>query len=241
MANFSNKDHSRLSASGSAIWTNCPGSVKLSETAPPRDPHPSAMEGSIAHEVAEVAVNLLLGLSNDSHHDLIGEIRSDVVIDRAMIIGATLYAEFVASIYQQGDTIDLEKRVTLEHVHPDMFGTADCIIKKQDGSIHVIDYKYGTWPVSAKQNSQMIYYAIGASKEYTPPYVTLNIVQPRSKDGKTIKSDRIEKEQMYMWERVFREQAKLADVGTPIVKGKHCMFCPALPVCPMHQHDTPHA
>ena len=45
---------------------------------------------------------------------------------------------------------------------PEGFGTADCILT-QGNTLYVIDFKYGKGvPVSAKENPQMMLYALGA-------------------------------------------------------------------------------
>lgn len=231
------KAHSRLSASGSNIWLACPASVKLSETAPPKTTHPSALVGTVAHYVCEVGLDKILGKSDASYEDMLGEEINGIFVDRPMIIGAELYINFIKDLYDKElDQIEIEKRVTLEHIHPDMFGTADCIIKKTSGHVYVIDYKFGTWPVKVKENSQLIYYALGAMKEMatTASGCSLVVIQPRSSDGEQIKSWDFPKDQFEVWEKKFKSASEMADVGTPIVKGKHCQFCQAKPICPMH-------
>jgi Protein of unknown function (DUF2800) len=228
-------DHSRLSASGSNIWLACPGSVKLSEKAPPKVTHPSALVGTVAHSVCEAALAFALGNSKQSHAEMLGEEISGIFVDREMINSATIYVDFIGSLFDPiKDKIEIETRLTLEHIHLDMFGTADCVITKADGAVHVIDFKYGTWPVKVKENPQLIYYALGAMKNHTPDICTINVVQPRSSDGDVIKSWAFPKDQFGKWEQEFSAKAKAADIGTPIVKGKHCMFCQAKPICPMH-------
>lgn len=226
--------HSRLSASGSSIWLACPASVKLSEKAPPKTTHPSALVGTVAHSVCESALAFALGNAKNSHAEMLGEEINGIFVDREMINSADIYVDFIMSIYADGDDIKIEERVTLEHIHPDMFGTADCIITKADGSIHVVDYKNGQYPVKVKENSQLIYYALGAMKNHTPDYCTINVVQPRSSDGDMIKSWTFPRDQFAKWEQEFKSKAEMADIGTPMVKGKHCLFAACKAICPLH-------
>jgi CRISPR/Cas system-associated exonuclease Cas4 (RecB family) len=231
------KAHSRLSASGSSQWLACPGSVKLSEKAPPKVTHPSAQVGTVAHYVCEVGLDRLLDKSDASFQDMLGEEINGIFVDRPMIIGAEIYVNFIADLYDKSvDKIEVETRLTLEHIHPDMFGTADCVLIKANGHVHVIDYKFGTFPVKAKENSQMIYYALGAIKKMdtTPTACTITIIQPRSSDGEQIKSWDFPKDQFEVWEKKFKTASEMADIGTPLVKGKHCQFCQAKPICTLH-------
>ena len=55
----------------------------------------------------------------------------------------------------------IEQRLDLSAYAPESFGTADCIIAG-DGTLHVIDFKYGTGVlVEAERNPQMMLYALG--------------------------------------------------------------------------------
>jgi len=69
------RSHARLGGSSSGRWINCPGSVSLSEALPtPLDSYPSR-KGTLAHEVAELALrglieHKILGTDPDIKFDL---------------------------------------------------------------------------------------------------------------------------------------------------------------------------
>jgi hypothetical protein len=229
------KQHSKLSASGSHIWINCPGSVKLSETAPPKDIHPSGIVGTVAHYVAEKSImHRLHPQEMDDPAGLLGDLINDVIVDRQMIHHAIQYADYVTGLMKDDGELSIEQRVELEHIHPAMFGTADIVIKHKDLSVDVVDYKYGEWPVDALNNPQLVYYMIGACKTFTPSECRVHIFQPRSRDGQPVKIWAFHKDVLAHWEQEFTLQAKATDIGTPIARGHWCRFCQAKPVCPLH-------
>lgn len=225
------KSHSRLSASGSHQWLACPGSIKLSEKAPPKPTHPSAQIGTVAHSILEMAIQMKLGRSEVDPNTLLGTEIGGILVDRSMLRGAKIAFDYIFNLYQEGDELLLEQRVTLEHIHPDMFGTADVILIKKT-ELHIIDYKFGFYPVDPKNNSQLIYYALGVTKTHDYKDVTLHIVQPNSRNG--IITDSWKLDDQNKWIEKFTKAANAADIGTPIVKGKHCAFCQAKPICGLH-------
>lgn len=226
--------HSRLSASASSRWLNCPGSVKLHDGLPEEIPHPSAKEGTVAHKLCEDAITAYFTDQPFDLSSLLDTYIDDVLIDDEMISAVKIMLVEVDEAYQDGDELYLEERVTLEYLHKDMFGTSDVIIKHNDTSVTVIDFKYGKWPVDPTENSQLIYYFLGARAQMPCSKGTLKIVQPRSRDGVVVKSWVFERDQFEVWEKKFAEAARMADIGTPLKKGDHCRFCRAKPLCPLH-------
>lgn len=228
------KKHSRLSASSSSRWLNCPGSVNLSDGIEPEQIHPSAIEGTVAHGIAE---KLIISRLGGDRYDLMAmenAVISNVTVTKEMLNAAEIMSDVVESSCENGDEVFIEERISLAYIHKEMFGTSDVFIKHKDESITVIDFKYGTWPVDPKNNSQLIYYFLGARNETRCPGGTLKIVQPRSRDGNVIKSWAIDNDTYIKWENIFREKSKQVDLGTPLVKGEWCMFCPAKKVCRLH-------
>ena len=60
-----------------------------------------------------------------------------------------------------------ETKVSLEFIEPGMFGTVDAAVAEIFGRLVVIDFKYGAGvAVEPKDNTQMIYYALGIAHEY---------------------------------------------------------------------------
>ncbi len=228
-------EHSRLSASSSSRWIKCAGSIKMSEGVDQPPPHPSALEGTVAHKICEQALTAHLNAQEFNYDELIGTTTDEILIDREMLNSVKIFVEFVTGLLSPGDTLKLEQRVSLSYLHKDLWGTSDVIIEHASGSISVVDFKYGKWGVAAKDNSQMIYYFLGARDDRNISIGNLHIVQPRSSDGKKIKSWAIDKDGIAKWENIFRSKAIEADLGTPINKGDWCRFCPGKIKCPLHK------
>lgn len=228
------KAHSRLSASGSHIWINCPGSVKLSESAPHQSPHPSAKEGTIAHKIAEdLLISTLQGKEFDVDWLLDTDIH-DVTVTQEMIDGAKLMLNTVLNSFDDGDDVYIEERVDLKYINEEMFGTADVFIKHKNSSITVIDYKFGRIPVDPEENPQLMYYFLGARNQYPSIGGILKVVQPRSKDMDKVRSWQFTEDRFLHWEKIFKSASESARLGTPIVKGSWCKYCRAKPICKLH-------
>jgi hypothetical protein len=133
----SERKHAKLSASGAERWTQCPGSVKLSEGIPDRD-SPWSLEGTRAHEVLE---NVLRGVIQNSKST--PDRHSG--IPREMLQHVLNTARFVFSIHTQHPHSELlvEDRISLDFIHPDMWGTFDAAVVDHFGILHVFDFKYG--------------------------------------------------------------------------------------------------
>jgi hypothetical protein len=127
--------------------------------------------------------------------------------------------------------------VSLEFVEPGMFGTVDAAIVELFGVLWVIDYKYGKGrTVTAEENTQMIYYALGLAHKYDFNFekVRLVIAQPRvvHKDGIFRHWD-MSIEQLVEWTEKFKNGVKACkDPFADLNPGRWCWFCPAQAICP---------
>lgn len=231
----SERAHARLSASGSKRWLTCTPSPRL-EDGFPEESSSFALEGTTAHELAENRLKFFLF--------------KDAVLtdgDAEMIDHVGYYTNFVIERYHAAlaETLDaiilLEQRLDFSNWVPDGFGTGDVVIIS-DNVLEVIDLKYGKGvPVSAKDNSQMMLYALGAIHSYHAIYgfekVKMTIVQPRldsiSTDEKTV-------EELLKWaEEYIKPRADLAIRGEgDFVAGDHCRFCRARFQCRARAEDN---
>jgi hypothetical protein len=229
------KKHSKLGASASDRWINCPGSIRQSEGIPSVESS-YALEGTVAHEVCELLLN---------GKPLPASIKGVEVTDE-MVEHCNVYVELVRHRAQSevpgvaGEAeVDIEQRFHLEALHPDFFGTADCVIyKPAEKRLIVIDFKYGRGiPVEAKGNPQLRYYALGAAlKKHNRgvSVVETVIVQPRCPhpDG-PIRSDEISAMELLDWSADLVNAAKAtAEPDAPLNPGDWCKFCPAAATCP---------
>lgn len=213
--------HALLSASSAARWLACPPSAIAAELYPIQDTS-YTQEGTLAHETAEVI----------ARKGLFGYCRSEIPkeADKEMIDHGMEYRDFIKEhIHGAGSLLLLEQRVDFSEWVPDGFGTCDCIIIEDD-TLTVIDYKYGQGvPVDAKDNPQMMLYALGALNDYGFAWevdkIEMYIFQPRIGN---ISHDHIDAHGLLEWARnVVQPAARLAAEGKGFYSpGSNCRFCP---------------
>lgn len=228
--NHKERAHALLSASSSERWLNCPPSAVASEAYPDQDTE-FTREGTLAHEVAELfarhqVIDGVLGLTRAP-----ASIFSDEkAVTSEMQDCAKAYTDYIQEhIKSDKAVVLLEQKVDFSPWVPDSFGTCDCIII-QDDTLTIIDYKYGVGvPVSAKDNSQMKLYALGALNDFGFAYdvskIEMHIFQPRINN---ISADSITVEELESWAtKVVKPTAEKAAKGKGNYKpGGHCKFCP---------------
>ena len=175
------RDHAILSPSAASRWCQCPASVAMCLDLPDES-SPFALEGSVAHAVAE---SVLTGRPYKAPAG--GE-----KIDPAPFYEQVKpYTEFV-ELRSVRDKTPLppfpvrliEQRLDASWLAPGCFGTSDAVIIA-NACIHIIDLKFGTGVrVSAKNNLQLAIYARSALEMFAPAMecpekIFMHIVQPR--------------------------------------------------------------
>ncbi len=225
--------HSEKGPSSSSRWIHCTPSAKLNAQFP--DVSSSfAQEGTDAHALCEYLVLKALGEDADDPTPGLQ------YYNQEMQECAEGYRDFVMELYEEAkqtcaDPILLvEQRIEYERFVKGGFGTADCIIIA-DNTLNVVDFKYGLGvEVSAKANSQMRIYALGALEIFDALYdiqtVRMTIYQPRKAN---VSSDEISRDDLYAWaENVLKPAAEEADAGTgEFHAGEWCRFCKARNIC----------
>jgi len=232
--------HAVLSASASKRWLTCTPSARLEATLPePKRPAHSfdySQEGTMAHSLAEAKLR--------HHYNQIGyeEYQREYEIIKATPYYNEEFEEYVdnyvlyvRSQIGEGDRPLFEQRVDYSDWAPDGFGTADVVVLSQR-KVRVIDLKFGKGiPVSAKDNSQLRLYALGAWSKFKEEYpdikeVEYTIVQPRLD---SITTDQTSITRLVDWANYFvKPKAKKAWAGSgEFVAGDHCGFCRAKATC----------
>ena len=207
--------HAKHSPSAAARWLACPGSITLSEKAPPQLESPAATEGTDAHEWAAQA--------------LLGEPQTD-----SPYTGLEMYVERVQqSAERKGAMVWIEKRVFLtDSIH----GTPDAVVSHKR-ELEVFDLKYGYNKVEARGNPQLLIYAGAAIKTHSlnPTKIKLHIVQPRAGGVRTAVMSR----------KMFDSALKAIMLGAERTRwdytlkaGEHCQYCPAAPICPERKQEA---
>lgn len=254
-----NRAHATRSASGAERWIECPSSV-IRASAFESKSSVFAKEGTAAHEACEFfALNpkesprayiggvVILGDDKPIRKRLVGQPQPDNDnvwrITQEMAIAIEMYLAVIRHLRSEHASVLIEAKIDAHSVHPDAWGTADCIIYDHvTKTVTVIDFKYGSGiAVDADWNPQLLIYAIGAARRfrYDVEHVKIVIVQPRAWHPlgpvREFDCDIID---LLIYEEWLRQKAARTDDDDAEAKvGPGCRFCPAAPVCPtLHDH-----
>ena len=224
-------EHSPVGASSAHRYIECPGSVRLAKRAGKSKASSYAEEGTLAHKVAEV---WLRGVMEE--WELIGQVPDE------MREAVRVYVEHVQYLERNsGSKAQVEVEFHLPTMHPQAFGTADCVVlDAQGGVLHVVDYKHGAGvTVEADENPQLAYYALGALHKMgleaeCVQRVCVWIVQPRAQHDSGPKRFAIySRDDIASWFRTLKKAMAATDApNAPLHAGSHCRWCPALAICP---------
>ena len=222
--------HSPIGASSMYRWAECPGSVALSEGIV-SESSAYAEEGTEAHELA---ATWLKGTGKTPECD-----------DDEMLDNVRMYVDYVFGLLGSRCKLFVEHGFDLSDVYPGAYGTNDAAVYDGVNKIlHVIDLKYGAGIyVSARNNPQLRYYALGALLElqkegHEVETVVMTIVQPRCTtiEG-AARSETIDAIDLMEFAADLVMYAKrTAEPNAPLKAGDHCRFCPAIIKCPEVQN-----
>lgn len=229
--------HSSLGASSAKRWMTCPGSVALCAAVPPAPPSEAAREGTAAHWVAE---QFLLQAAGRAHAvPAVGQLcpENDYLIDGDMIEhGRFAYVPYIRDIVGDAHVarVAVERKFDLAWVYPTMFGTCDAsaVFDGETRALHIFDYKYGQALVSAVENPQLVFYALGAANSMLGPKwatrvekVVLHVIQPRVSHIPDVWE--LDAHGLVLWVAKFRCSAALTEdpLAPRIYSRDGCYFC----------------
>ncbi|EBH9641870.1 DUF2800 domain-containing protein [Salmonella enterica subsp. enterica serovar Cerro] len=203
----SNHEHALLSPSGSAKWLGCAASL-ICEYDIPNTSGAAAVNGTCMHTLAETVLNRVIkgeDVRADTYKGvyalnegkgpikaLVRPEKGAVLITDDFVSQVNKYVDYCRPIIDAAELVEVESRVNLTRVlHPgaelngnplQTFGTADLVAVMPDGMLIVGDLKTGRHKVLAKENKQMMLYALGLLRVYKRLYditsVRLVIFQP---------------------------------------------------------------
>jgi len=222
--------HSPIGASSMYRWAECPGSVALSEGIV-SESSAYAEEGTEAHELGATWLK--------------GNGKTPECDDDEMLDNVRIYVDYVFGLLGSRCKLFVEHGFDLSDVYPGAYGTNDAAVYDGVNKIlHVIDLKYGAGIyVSARNNPQLRYYALGALLElqkegHEVETVVMTIVQPRCTtiEG-AARSETIDAVDLMEFAADLVMYAKrTAEPNAPLKAGDHCRFCPAIIKCPEVQN-----
>lgn len=203
----SNQEHALLSPSSAKKWLNCPAALAC-EFGRPNESGQAAVNGTVMHLVAETVLNRIIkgeDIRADTYKGVYalnegkGPIKAltkpekgAVLITDDFVSQVNKYVDYCRPIIDAAELVEVESRVNLTRVlHPGVelngeplqtFGTADLAAVMPDGMLIVGDLKTGRHKVLAKENKQMMLYALGLLRKLRTIYditaVRLVIFQP---------------------------------------------------------------
>lgn len=228
-----------FSPSASSRWLNCTASVKAVRHLP-NTSSVYAMEGTVAHELAE---NCLTHY-RDTFRDYLGseftQYTDDMrpitfIVDHEMATEVDKYVQYVRELIEFDSVVLIEQRVEFTNWVPEGFGTADAVIINND-CVHVVDLKYGKGvAVDAYQNSQLMLYALGVYQLYANTFdlqnFCIHVVQPRRNNFSTyeFKVDELLEFAEYVKQKTTEAYDDDLAVFNPTTKG--CEWCPLNATC----------
>lgn len=203
-----NDVHALLSPSGAKKWLSCAASLACEKDIP-NTSGKSAVMGTACHTIAEVHLNqyikgtalplerevgaYVLDEGKGQIKALISPMKGAVLITADMIEQVRKYTDYCKAVIDVATYAKLEMRVNLTEVlHPgyegvETFGTADIVAVQElantDEHMLIIgDLKTGRHRVEAKENKQLMLYALGVyrrlKRRYNITVVRLVIFQP---------------------------------------------------------------
>jgi len=212
---------------------NCPGSVALSATVPPKPSSTYADEGTLLHDV----IAKVLDESQPPSHYLGTTYQSitltEDLIDRKLAPALAALEEIDPG---QDMVFMAEASVGFGNLIPGVFGSAD-LLGRLDGRAIVLDWKFGDGVmVSPEENEQLLFYAAAARRTPATAWafidateVELIIVQPPYVKRWVTTVERVRQFEYDLTVAVKRAQAPDAELAM----GDHCRWCPAKAVCPL--------
>ncbi len=222
------RGHSIIGASSSHRWMACAGSNQLIEKAPPQESSIHADIGTVAHELAEHTLK-----NSGICADYIGMEWLGHEVTEEMAEYVQIYVDYVTKASKGGEKdLIIEESFNLDYIRDGMHGSNDAMIVEPYGTLEVIDLKYGKGKeVFAKNNPQLMYYALGAAHGADFKKVKLTIVQPRIQNP--IKSFTITMDELEAFgEELGRAVDETRKPDAKLSAGEHCFFCPAKAICP---------
>lgn len=222
------RGHAKLSPSSSDRWLECAASITRTPADLDDEGSDAAHEGSGAHDLAEYCLK-------NNVDAVAGKMKAEFVKwDTPELRDfVQIYLDYVRRLVGDGDLF-VEQTLHIFKRHG-VWGTADAVIVTKDGTIHVVDLKFGRGIlVEAEDNTQLTLYGIGGLAfdwlcQVPVHTVHVHIVQPRRGN---YPSQAYPVEQLAQWVKDNEHKVARANSGSNEANpGAHCRWCPVKGNC----------
>jgi len=209
---------------------NCNGSYAL-EAPFPDEEGEEAKEGTLAHEFA--FMNLRYGCGLDD-------------LEFEMYRSVMLYVNFCIGFKIQDGKWGVEDQHAIDLCGNILQGTCDFWSWLPDGTLVIIDFKYGHGWVEVKENWQLLAYAVLMWLKYgngiEPRRVKLYVVQPRANHPEgPIRKWEFDGVLVRNYRNMIQNNTGVATTDNArTVSGEHCRYCKALLGCYSNQESLSH-
>lgn len=238
------RTHRRFGGSKADRYMNCPGSIALCESVPQLPTSRYALEGTVAHDLAEHCLRTkthpaaFMGGPGFQGVPVTLDMCDAIVtylneIETEMARSAGLCTVFI----EQAFTLDLEG------CEPDEVGSInDCVIfHPTTGRLRVFEYKHGAGVfVDVEDNKQLKFAALGAvmkNPQWRVTEIVCTVVQPRARDtDEPVRNWQFELIELLEFRAELTAAIQAAKGPPPYpVAGSWCRWCDAAAVCPAKQ------
>ena len=243
--------HSILAPSAAGIWgklDGCTGWAAMSQMYPDSENSEAALEGEAGHEIAEDLVKQFRQgqILKPVDHYVGKKASNGVVYDEDMYSGALIYALDISNVMRESGVFSdkftgIEDRLTMEDIHPELFGTCDFwLFDGHRRKLYVYDFKYGYGVVEPYENWQAMCYVKGVlnklnlngleSQDIT---VHIRIGQPRTfhREGQ-VREWVVPLTELRGYFNILTQHAAQALSENAITcSGSHCRYCTARHSC----------
>lgn len=168
--------HALLGPSGAYKWMTCPGSVALEQAGGYKDSVGNAAKsGTFMHHVAAFCLE-----QHKNAVDFLGHQENvegvNFQFDEDMATLVQIYLDTVWTYVGLDGELFIEQELDISWLtgEPDAVGTADAVVVR-GGELVVIDLKTGHNKVDAKNNHQLVIYAMAALKAYNEGTLTKSV------------------------------------------------------------------
>lgn len=234
--------HAILAPSAAARWVACAGSVALAALFPEEEDGEEAREGTAAHWAAFEILH--------ASPVAVGQVAPNgYVLTEEMIEGAQAYVDEIdkklAQYHLTRADLVVERRVSIDRVHPQNWGTPDCRFYVPWRKLLVLfDFKFGHRMIEVFECWQLIDYVVGSADELQLDDLTnsveMVIVQPRSfhRDGPVREWTTRLCDLRAQINKLMMAAEWAMEPGAKCTPNPECEFCPARHACEAVQHSA---